>query len=592
MGCRLIYSVEDNRIVRISPDPEDPVSHGMPCPKGLFINTLAPDRVTTPLVKSSSRMDEVSWDYALELMTDKLSNVDPSETGWIGSGEITNEDNYAISKFAKGLGSGNIDSCARLCHSPTVDVFNETLGIPASPGRLDEILDLDALLLVGTNPAATYPVMFHRIQKAKEKGMKLLVISPFEDETSAHADYNAIMRLDYAPFFLLGVLDRLVGSLSSNLPGFQDLLQSIKDSREVVRELFSNDIKEEIKRFSDVILDSKKFGVAHGMGITQTYNGLDTIRTLVSIALLKDGLVLTNRGKINIQGAGDVGIFPGVGGKTLVDFLLLDPVKFVFSSIFNPALSMPDLESTRKNLSRIFLVQATPYKNETSTFANIILPTPLLYERRGTVTTGENRVRFVRRVLSPPKQALQEWEILSRVGKWGYKDVSEITHEITSSNPRYKGVNVKALYSGKDQFVETQVKPRFSRINSRIERYDGFPFVLITWRKLSQFNTGDLTGTSEIMNRIFSSRAVAISERDALRMGLKTGDKVIVESPSGSLEAEVKVVYGKIPDGLLVASFHFKDFPVNVLTPRLFNESKTPSYKIIPVRLKKLSGEK
>ncbi len=583
MGCRLVYETDGTRITRVRPDPSDPVSRGRPCPKGLFIHTLSPKRTTKPLARSSSGFDEVSWEYALELVKDKLDSLDPRRTGWIGSGEITNEDNYAIAKFARELGSENIDSCARLCHSPTVDVFNEMLGIPASPGRLDEIRDLDTILLVGTNPGATYPVMFQRILESRSRKAKLLVYSPFEDETSANADLTYYGRLDYAPFFLLGVLDILLETLTSDIPGFDRLVESVRSSRKIVKKLFSRNVLEE---FAGRILESRKLGIAHGMGVTQTYNGLDTIRALVSIALLKHGTIITNRGKVNIQGCGDVGVYPGPGGKTLTEFLLLDPVDFVFMSIFNPAVSMPDLESTRKVLKKAFIVQAMPYFNETSEYADIILPTPLLYERAGTITTGENRVRLVRKVLKT--NALQEWQIFTKLGNWDYKSVRDVTEEIVKVVPRYQKVNPELAYSGVDQFTETEINPRFVRINPRLKSWEDYPFILVTWRKLPQFNTGDLTNTSQVLNSMFSSRAVVISERDALKLGIRTGDKIVLESPAGSLEAEVKVGYGKIPQGIVVASFHFSDFPVNVLTPRIFNESMTPSYKTVPVRIRKI----
>ncbi|MDN5366682.1 MAG: formate dehydrogenase, partial [Candidatus Diapherotrites archaeon] len=101
-GCRLRYVVEDGKIVQVLPDPEDPVSEGKPCIKGLSIHTLRPKRVEEPLVREGEgEFSKISWEYALELIKDRLENTAPEKTGWAGSGEITNEDNYVIQKFAR-----------------------------------------------------------------------------------------------------------------------------------------------------------------------------------------------------------------------------------------------------------------------------------------------------------------------------------------------------------------------------------------------------------------------------------------------------------------------------------------------------------
>ncbi len=592
VGCRLVYNVEGSKITSILPDPSDPASKGKPCVKGLSINTIKAERVTTPLVRSSSGMDRVDWKYALDYIKDKLSTTNPEDTGWIGSGEITNEDNYAIAKFARMFGSENIDSCARLCHAPTVDGFKSILGVGCSPGRMDDIYGLDTLLLVGTNPIVTYPALGARIVEAKQRGLHLLDIAPWHDETTSISNHLAIMRMDLAVFFLLSIVDYLIKrGLSSDIQGFEKLKESARRAREIYESI--GDL-EKVKEFGDVILGSERFGIAHGMGITQTYNGTATVKAIASLALLKQGVIVTNRGKVNIQGAGDVGVYPGKGGKTLIDFLLLEPADFVFTSIFNPAVSMPDLKATRRNLGRMFLVQAIPYLNTTSEYADVILPTPLLIEREGTVTTGENRVRPVRKVLTGPKNAKQEWQILTELGKeigidLNFRRVVDVTYEIKRTIPRYGNLRVSSFYGETwwDQFVELDMRKRFVEIKPEVKTFKR-RYILLTARRMPQFNTGDLTTKSERLNTMYSSRAVYISEKDALREGLRDGDSVRLISDAGELTAELRVGYGKIPEGILVGVFHFEDFPVNMLTPRIFDpETNIPSYKVVPVDIKK-----
>ncbi len=591
VGCRLKYMVENNRINAVMPDPEDPVSKGRPCVKGLMINTLKPNRVGSPLVRGSNGFEKVSWDYAMEMIADKLKELSPENTGWVGSGEITNEDNYSIYKFAKLLGSGNVDSCARLCHAPTVKAFKEAFGVGCSPGKLDDIYTLDTLLLVGTNPMATYPAMAARIMEQKTKGkLKVLYVGFWDDETASISDHIALMRMDHVVFFLIGIINELIKQNGCKDERFAEHIKELS-------ERFSGIVDQgKVKEFADVIAESKSFGVAHGMGITQTYNGTDTVRAVANLAILKNGKVVTNRGKINIQGAGDVGIHPFDNGKTLIEFMLLNPVDFTFISAFNPAVSMPNLKKLRKNLEKMFIVHATPYLNKTSEYADVVLPTPLLFERQGTVTTGENRVRPVRPVVDPPENAKQEWEILTDLGRrlglnLGFHDVRDVTSEIARSVPRYGNIKAERFHGDAwyDQFVDLPIKERLVEMTPKLEAFEGYPYVFTTARRLPQFNTGDLTSTSERLNAVYNSRAVLMSEKDALKEGLKDGEKIRLVSPVGELEATIKIGYGKVPSGTLVGVFHFEDFPVNILTPEVFDPpTKIPSYKAVPVKIEKL----
>ncbi len=597
VGCRLSYSIDDNKIETIMPDREDPVSRGRPCVKGLSINTINPDRVTSPMVRGSNGLEPVDWEYAIEMFSEKLKDIEPEKTGWIGSGEITNEDNYAISKFAREFGSENVDSCARLCHAPTVKGFKEVIGVGCSPGKLDDIYKLDTLLLVGTNPMVTYPAMGARIMEQKSKGkLNVLYVSFWEDETSSVADHIALMDMNHVSFFLLAIIDELINrGLASDIPGFDKLVGSAREARPIYKKILDMD---KVREFAEEIEKSKSFGIAHGMGVTQTYNGTATIKAVASLALLKNGRIITNRGKINIQGAGDVGIHPGPGGKTLIDFLLLEPAEFVFTSIFNPAVSMPNLKEVRKNLKRMFLVQGIPYFNATSEYADLILPTPLLIERTGTITNGENLVRPVKQVLEPPENAKQDWEIMNALGKrlgidLGFHDIIDVTTEISKKVPRYGKIRPELFYgdSWYDQFVEIPVEPKFVDIKPTLKEFPDYPYRLTTARRLPQFNTGDLTNKSERLNAMYSSRAVLISEKDALREKLRDGELVELISPVGKLEAKIKIGYSKVPEGRLIGVFHFDDFPINELTPNVFDEeTKIPNYKSVPVKIGRLTS--
>ncbi len=597
-GCLLDYVVNGNKIVRVLPVEDDPVSEGKPCIKGLTIHEISPKRVMEPLIRDPrGNWSPVPWDYALELLKDELENVTPSETVWVGSGEITNEDNFVIARFAKEvIRSPNVDSCARVCHAPTVLAYSEMLGIPATPHFQNDIYSLDLLLTVGTNPASNYPVMFAKIMKKKQEGMKLLSINSWENETVRFSDLSAIVKPGTMVFFVAGIVRALIyeRGYKSDAEGFDELKKSLEPyTPDVVAEI-TGESEEKLKAFVDAIDEARNMGVMHGMKYTQTYHGTEGVRILTALAIIKNGKILTGRGKVNIQGAVDVGIYPAPGGLTLVEAFLSENTKFAFISIMNPARSLPALERVWRNMRRMFIVHATPFFNATTEFADMVLPTPLLFEREGTVTTGERRVRLVRRVVSPPPFARQEWEFLTELAEmfgvsFGYRSVKDVTYDIVMKVPGYHHLDVEGLYMGEDQFAEKGIKrKKLLPFSATYVQYPGFPFTLVTGRKLFHFVTGDLTRTSKTLINAAPENILLINPEDAKELGINDGEEVLVISPEGRLKIKAKIS-NVVPRKVVCATFHFEDSPINVLTPPFLDpESKIPPYKAVPVKIERL----
>ncbi len=194
-ACKLKYIVENNRIIRVTPFKE-PVSRGKPCIKGLTIHEVVDEqRIRTPLIRESKNKDfePISWDYALQYIKDELEKYEPEDLMFVSSGEITNEDNYVIQKFARIVAqTNNIDNCARLCHAPTVFAYKRMFGNGANPSLMDDVYDLDLLLLAGTNPYSNYPVMFSRIVEARKNGLKVIYLHHVDHPVSKWADLKII----------------------------------------------------------------------------------------------------------------------------------------------------------------------------------------------------------------------------------------------------------------------------------------------------------------------------------------------------------------------------------------------------------------
>ncbi len=627
-GCRLIYEVEDGKIVKIHPDKEDRISEGKPCIKGLTVHEVADKaRLKYPLIRKERSERKVSWKEALEYIHENVKDLAPEEIAFYGSGKITNEDNWAILKFGKiVMRTNNTDSCCgRLCHVATVEAVANCLGA-SNLTYMDTVNEIDTLLIIGSNPASNYPVFFNRLMKRKND-IKIISVQPIYNITSKFGDVFVYIEPGTEVVFLNALANYLIqknaySKEAESFEGFERLKEVVKNYTPELVEKICKTPREEFLKAAELIAASKSFGIFHGMGLTQHVNAIENVHTLLNLMLLKNGKILTLRGEINVQGVGDIGFIPNKlptggfetlseleklwgcelpveKGKTIVESLIIDPVKAAFISSFNPAQSLPALKKVHKNLENMFLVYMDSFESLTASFADVVLPTPALFERRGTVTTGERLVRAVIPVRQAPGEAMPEWKIYRELAKFfekesffSWESEKEIFTEIVRVVPAYRNLDPEKIYSGQDMFADKTIK--FRRFMP--ERFEGkdetrsreYPFLLTTFRSKYQFLTGEMTEHSETLNKADDGACVYMNREDAEKLGIKDGEIVKVVSEEDFIQARIKISEN-IPKGVLASRFHYKDLLINKLFPAKFDEeTHTPNYKCVSVRIEKV----
>ena len=628
-GCKLEYEIENDKIIKVSPVKDDPVSLGRPCVKGLTINEVVDqDRIVYPMIRRRGKLEHASWDEVLNLLIEKIKEFLPNEIFFSPSGYITNEDNFAMQKFVRlALNSNNVDGCcARLCHIATVLAFQDTLGIGSAPDYYDDILNLDCLFVIGSNPASNHPIEFNRILQMKTKGGKLIVVSPIFSESAEKADLHLPINPGTESVFFNALINIIIQNNwhdkeTEKLPNFNKLREiSAKYTLEITEKICG--IKKElISRAARLIGESKNFGVMHGMGLTQHVNGVENVHLLVDLALIKNAKIVSSRGEINVQGCGDMLTGPNLlafsdqanqenlkklwgenlpcsRGLNLMEAIGLNQAKMIWISNFNPAQSMPDLNRIHKNLKNAFLVQMDSYFNLTSEFADVILPVPILIEREGTITNGERRIRKI----TPVRQALGETktekEIFALLAeKLGFKNIiskdpKTNLQEIKQIIKDYEKIDIEALWNGKDQFANKEIK--FKKFVP--EDFEGveeiknekYPFILFTYRSPFAFLTHGHSEKSPTLKKAFGEAVFFINQQDALSLNVKDEDKIKITSKTASLTAPVKISPRVLP-GYVGATFHSKDLLINKLFPLQFDEETfTPNFKVVAVNIKKI----
>ena len=207
VGCSFRAEMKGEEVVRMVPNKDGHANHGHSCVKGRFSFGYAThqDRITTPLIRETIHdpWQEVSWDEAFEFTAKKLKGIQErygrDSIGGITSSRCSNEETYLVQKLVRaGFGNNNVDTCARVCHSPTGYGLKSTLGESAGTQSFDSVMKADVILLIGANPTEAHPVFASQMKRRLRDGAKLIVIDPraIALVRSAHieADYHLQVR--------------------------------------------------------------------------------------------------------------------------------------------------------------------------------------------------------------------------------------------------------------------------------------------------------------------------------------------------------------------------------------------------------------
>ncbi len=389
--------------------------------------------------------------------------------------------------------------------------------------------------------------------------------------------------------------------------------------------------------------------ILYCMGITQHTTGTDNVKSLANLAMLcgnlgiRGGGVNPLRGQNNVQGACDLGGLPNVlTGYQAVDNLdaikkmerawkvtglptkpgltvtKMVPkahsgeIKALYIIGENPLVSDPDLNHAEKSLKNLdFLVVQDIFLTETAQLADVVLPSKCFAEKDGTFSNTERRVQRVRKAVDPPGLAKDDWkitcEIATRMGyAMSYKDSETIFNELASLTPSYAGISYPRIeHEGLHWPCPTPEHPgtpilhgaQFTRGKGMFHALewiapaevadDDYPMYLTTGRVLYHYHTGTMTMKTEGLNERAPESFVEITRGDAQGMGFEDGDRVIIASRRGEIQARVRVSR-KAVAGTVFIPFHFAQAAANKLTNAALDPvSGIPEFKVCAVKLSK-----
>ena len=473
VGCGVIIETEGSLITGVRGDPDHPANFGKLCTKGQTLHLTASPAITqqTRLLQPLRRLERgglaapVSWDAALDLATDRFASTieqhGPDAVGFYISGQLLTEDYYVFNKLAKGLiGTNNVDTNSRLCMSSAVAGYKLTLGADAPPACFDDVNHASCLFIVGSNAAFAHPVLFRRIEAAKQANpaMKVIVADPRRTDTAGFADLFLPLQPGSDVMLFHGLLHIMLWEgwldaafIAAHTTGFDALKALVREcTPDRVAQVCGLN-KEDLYTAAQWFATSPATLSLYCQGLNQSSSGTAKNATLINLHLAtgqigKPGtgpfsltgqpnamggrevgglanLLSAHRDLANPQHRAEVAALWGVPsvpekpGKSAVEMFEAaadGEIKALWIACTNPAQSMPDQATVRRALQRAeFVVVQEAYATAaTCDFADLLLPATTWGEKDGTVTNSERRISRVRPAVPAPGEARHDWRIV------------------------------------------------------------------------------------------------------------------------------------------------------------------------------------
>jgi len=500
IGCNINLNVKDGKIVGSTPIEGNPVNRGHLCARGKFgwDHVHSADRITAPLIKSEGVFVEVSWQEALDFIVENIQEIQSQHGAealmGLGSPKAGNEDNYLFQKLIRSLGSNNVDSYTHHCHAPAVKGLMEVFGNGAMSNSIEEITGTRAVLVIGSNPAESHPIIEYRIREAVLKGATLVVANPeiIELVNVAHRHLELKPGTDIA--LLNGLANVIIDEdlhdrefVEKRTEGFDQLKKAVAGyTPEHVAEI-TGVPEDDIRAAARAFAEAEKAIIVSSAGAGLPAGETDMVFALANLALLtgnigreSTGLYLPY-GENNLQGSADMGVLPDklTGYQPLADKEVRGHFERAWEVSINekPGLSVMDAVKAGKNsgikalyvmgenpaacggnetetalfLANLdFLVVQDIFMTETAALADVVLPASAFAEKAGTYTNIERRVQLSQPVVEPPGLAYPDWAILTELAEWfglnwGYNGPEEVFDEIASLTPDYGGLAYERL---------------------------------------------------------------------------------------------------------------------------------------------------
>jgi formate dehydrogenase major subunit len=510
VGCSFVAELRGDELVRMVPDKNGGANAGHSCVKGRFAWGYASheDRVLEPMIRESIN-DEwkiVSWDEALAFAAMRLTAIQAEfgvdAIGGITSSRCTNEEVYVVQKMVRAaFGTNNVDTCARVCHSPTGYGLKQTFGTSAGTQDFKSVEQADVIMVIGANPTDAHPVFASRMKRRLREGAELIVVDPRTIDLVRSAHIEAAHHLQLLPgtnvaivnamchvIATEGWIDRDFVAQRCDLDSFRawEEFISLPENSPEALEGSTGVPADQVRAAARAYATARNSAIYYGLGVTEHSQGSTMVMAMANLAMAtgnigREGVgVNPLRGQNNVQGSCDMGSFPhefsgyrhvsdstvreqfealwgapmrpdpGMRIPNMLDAATVGEFKGIYIQGEDIAQSDPNTDHVTSALRAMDCVIVQDlFLNETAAFAHVFLPGTSFLEKDGTFTNAERRINRVRPVM-PSRTGMDEWAVTCALATamgypMEYDSASSIMDEIAAVTPTFAGVSFALL---------------------------------------------------------------------------------------------------------------------------------------------------
>ena len=532
-------------------------------------------------------------------------------------------------------------------------------GAGAMTNAIDEIRDSELMFVIGSNTTEAHPIIAMEMKRARQNGAKLIVADPRKIWLAEMADYHLQLKPGTDVWLLSAMAHVIVAEglhdqefIDANTEGFEAVAAKVASYSPKAAEDITGVAADDIRAAARLYATTKHAGIYYTLGITEHTHGTDNVYCLANLVLMTGHLGVRSagmnplRGQNNVQGANDAGATPiyypgyqkvtddavrekfesawgvslspddGLNLNVMMKEMAAGKMKAVYVMGEDIVISEPNISKVEQGLNQCeFVVCQEIFHNETTRFADVVLPGACFAEKDGVFTNSDRRIQRVRKVIEPPGSARADWEILCDVARAAgydmphYKDTSEIFAEYASLTPKIAGISYQRLEDniagiqwpcpdpnhpgtptlhldgpmiGKAPFQAVDYRPSAELAD------DEYPLVLSTGRTLYHYNSATQTRRDPGPVAKQRSNFIELHRSDARKLKIEHGEKIKVLSRRGEVCAEAWIS-PRVRPGCIWMPMHFAESRANLLTNDAGDSvTGTGEYKVCAVRVEKL----
>jgi len=506
VGCSFKAEMQGAEVVRMTPYKDGKANHGHSCVKGRFAWGYAThkDRITKPMIRAkiTDPWREVTWDEAINYAASEFKRIQAKygrdSVGGITSSRCTNEETYLVQKMIRAaFGNNNVDTCARVCHSPTGYGLSSTFGTSAGTQDFDSVDDTDVVVVIGANPTDAHPVFASHMKRRLREGARLIVVDPRRIDLVKSPHVQAQYHLPLRPGSNVAVVNAFAHVIVTeglvNEPfvkercdtqAFEQWRKFIAEERNSpeATEAISGVPAADLRAAARLYATGGNAAIYYGLGVTEHSQGSTMVMGMANLAMATGNIgrrgvgVNPLRGQNNVQGACDMGSFPhefsgyrhvsndaarqlfeeawhvplqnepGLRISNMLDAATEGTFKGIYIEGEDIVQSDPNTQHVTSGMTAMECVVVQDlFLNETATYAHVFFPGSSFLEKDGTFTNAERRISRVRKAI-PPMAGMADWEITMALSAalgypMPYKHPSEIMDEIARLTPTFAGVS-------------------------------------------------------------------------------------------------------------------------------------------------------